>query len=127
MIYRTNTVKRHDMILAGADQLFVTENAVDQALTEVGELIAILTRFRTGGGFSGMLGVKAVDSIVKATGSLGDARRHITDAHTHLDEVKTHIGGRHVAVGTGQDKPLPNNDQPVHPGTTSLAPADQHA
>ncbi|MGN6210539.1 hypothetical protein [Asticcacaulis sp.] len=107
------------MIIAGAEQLFVTENAVDQALTEAGELIATLTRFRVGGGFSGMLGHKAVDSIVKATTSLGDARRHITDAHTHLDEVKTHMGGAAVAVGTGQDKPMPDHDVPVHPGAQS--------
>lgn len=108
-------MKRSDMIIAGAEQLFVTENAVDQALTEVGELIATLTRFRVGGGFSGMLGHKAVDSILKATTSLGDARRHMTDAHTHLDQVKTHIGGGAVAVGTGQDKPMPDQDVPVHP------------
>jgi len=109
-------MKKTDMIIAGAEQLFQTENAVDHALTEVGELISILTRFRTGGGFSGMLGVKAVDSIVKATSSLGDARRHITDAHTHLDEVKTRMGGRAMAVGTGQDKPpAGSGDVPVHP------------
>ena len=104
------------MIIAGAEQLFLTENAVDQALTEVGELISTLTRFRVGGGFSGMLGHKAVDSILKATTSLGDARRHMTDAHTHLDQVKTDIGGGAVAVGTGQDKPMPDKDVPVHPG-----------
>lgn len=111
-------MKRTEMIIAGAEQLFVTEDAVDRALTEVGELISILTRFRTGGRFSGMLGVKVVDSIVKATGSLGDARRHITDAHTHLDEVKTQIGGGAVAIGTGQDKPTPDKDVPVHPGAS---------
>lgn len=109
-------MKRSDMIIAVAEQLFDTENAVDQTLTELGELIVTVTRFRVGGGFSAMLGHKAVDSILKATTSLGDVRRHMTDAHNHLDEVKTHIGGGAVAVGTGQDKPLPDHDVPVHMG-----------
>jgi len=106
-------MKRSDIVMAGADQLFVTENAVDQALTEAGQLISTLTRLRVAAGVSAVVGDEAMQSVLEATASLGVARSAITRAHGQLDEVKVRLGCRTVAVGTGQDKPLPG-------GTTQM-------
>lgn len=103
-------MKKSEMVFMGAEQLLVTENAVDQALTEAGELLAVLTRLRVGNGVSGVVGQPAVTAILNAARHLGEARKEMIDAHAHLDVVKTQLGCRTLMVGTLPDKPLPGHD-----------------
>ena len=103
-------MKRAEIVMAGADQLFVTEDAVDKALGETGELIATLARLRVGGQMSGVYGQKAVNSIVDAASALRVARGHVIDAHAHLDEVKTQLGCKTVMAGTLIPKPPAGTD-----------------
>lgn len=103
-------MKKSHMVIAGAEQLVLTENAVDQALTETGELLAILTRMRVGNRVSGVVGQPAVTSILNAARYLGEARKEMIEAHGHLDAVKSQLGCRTLMVGTLPDKPLPGDD-----------------
>jgi len=105
-------MKRSDMVLAGADRLLATEDAVDKALTEAGELIATLTRLRVGGNLSAIYGQEAIDAIMGGATALSNARGYFVRAHGHLDRVKTQLGCRTVASGTLQPKPDgASNDQ----------------
>lgn len=112
-------MKRSDMVTAGADRLFATEDAVDKALSETGELLATLTRLRITGNISGTFGQKALDAIVSGAAALTTARSHFVSAHSHLDEVKTQLGCRTFMIGTLQPKP------PI--GTDGVAPEDAEA
>jgi len=103
-------MKRTEIVIAGADQLFATEDAVDKALGETGELIATLARLRITGQMSGVYGQKAVDSIVDAASALRVARGHVIEAHGHLDEVKSQLGCRTVMAGTLIPKPPAGSD-----------------
>lgn len=98
-------MKRSDMVNVGADRLFATEDAVDKALSETGELLATLTRLRVTGNISGTFGQKALNAIVAGATALNTAREHFVTAHGHLDEVKTQLGCRTTAIGTLQPKP----------------------
>jgi len=98
-------MKRTDMVLAGTDRLYATEEAVDRALTETGELIATLTRLRVSGNLSAVYGQDAIDAIMGGATALSTARGHFVKAHGHLDKVKTQLGCRTVASGTLQPKP----------------------
>jgi hypothetical protein len=103
---KSSPMKKSDIVIAGADQLFVTEDAVDQALTEAGRLISTLTGLRVNANVSAVVGQPAVEAILDATTHLGAARRSMVTAHAHLAEVKIQLGCRTTLVGTGQDKPL---------------------
>jgi hypothetical protein len=98
-------MKRTDMVMAGADRLFATEEAVDRALTETGELIATLTRLRVTGNLSAVYGQDAIDAIMGGAMALSSARGHFVRAHGHLDRVKTQLGCKTMASGTLQPKP----------------------
>lgn len=99
-------MKRSEMVLAGAERLFQTEEAVDRALTETGEMLAALLRMRMAGGLSAVVGQEAVEGIISSATALAQARREIITVHGHLNEVKTQMGCATVAIGTGNDKPI---------------------
>lgn len=98
-------MKRADMVVTGADRLFATEDAVDKALTETGELIATLTRMRVAGNLPAIYGQDAIEAIMSGAAALSTARGCFVQAHGHLDRVKTQLGCRTVASGTLQPKP----------------------
>lgn len=106
-------MKRSEMVSAGADRLIATEDAVDKALSETGELLATLTRLRVTGNISGTFGQNALDAIVNGAAALNTARSHFVSAHGHLDLVKTQLGCRTMMVGTLQ--PKPDSDDGVTP------------
>lgn len=106
-------MKRSEMVLAGAERLFQTEEAVDRALTETGEMLAALLRMRMAGGLSAVMGQEAVEGIISSANALAQARREIITVHGHLNEVKTQMGCATVAVGTGNSKPITGNAE-VH-------------
>ncbi len=112
-------MKRSDMVVAGADRLFATEDAVDKALTETGELIATLTRLRVSGNVSGVFGQDAMDAIMDGATALNLARGHFVRAHGRLDEVKTQLGCRTTMSGTLQPKPPAGTDS-VPTGDTGI-------
>ncbi len=109
-------MKRSEMVSAGADQLFATEDAVDKALSETGELLATLTRLRVTGNISGTFGQKVLNSVLEGANALNSARAHFVAAHGHLDEVKTQLGCRTLMIGTLQPKPPGGTEAAVREG-----------
>ncbi len=106
-------MKRTEMVDAGADRLFATEDAVDKALSETGELLATLMRLRVTGNVSGTFGQNAVDAIVNGAAALSTARNHFIQVHGHLDLIKTQLGCRTHMIGTLQPKPPIGTDSDV--------------
>lgn len=120
-IEMTIRMKRAEMVIAGADKLFATEDAVDKALTETSELIALLMRMRVGNNLSGTYGQEAVKEIVGAAKALEKARTRMIRAHGHLDHVKAQLGCRTVMIGTELNKPVKGS---AEPGATAKAVAE---
>ncbi len=118
-------MKRTEIVMAGADQLFATENAVDTALSETGDLIATLSRLRVTSNISGVFGQDAMGAIMDGAAALTTARGHFIRAHGHLDEVKAQLGCRTVMIGTLQ--PKPDNDTGVTSQDTGVVSPEREA
>ena len=97
-------MKRSQIVIAGAERLFATENAVDSALTETGDLIATLTRLRVTSNISGVFGQDAIGAVMDGAAALTAARGHFIRAHGHLvvDRLfavaELRLGEKHQAV-----------------------------
>ena len=93
------------MVLFGAEQLLLSENAIEQALADTAGLASSLSRMRVDSRLSAVIGQEALGAVAEAITALTSARGAMVRAHGHLDSVKTQIGCGAVAVGTGVEKP----------------------
>jgi hypothetical protein len=85
-----------------ATQLFTTEEAVDNTLVLMGELISAMPRARLQARVAATVGQAAVDHVLEAASALAGVRRSLVAAHGALNDAKDEIGLRRVTmVGTG--------------------------
>lgn len=101
-------MKRSEAALAGAQQLFRAENAVDGALREAGALVTLLPSLRMDAGLSAMHGPTVMHEVSDAIMALANARGALLKAHASLEAVRGQIGCRSVAIGD-MDKPQEGN------------------
>lgn len=87
-----------------AARLFTAEEAVDNTLAAMGELIAAMPRARLDARLSAGVGQQAVDHVMEAASNLADVRRSLIAAHGALSEAKDQIGLRRVTLVGGGDK-----------------------
>jgi hypothetical protein len=86
-----------------ANQLAVTENAIDGAMTETSALLTGLLEARRELGLSAVFGDEAAQKVTEALATLAAARKTVIEAHTELAELKLRAGIRtKLIVG---DKP----------------------
>ncbi len=97
-------MKRVEMVRVGAEQLFLAEQAVEQAFNQVTTLATSLTDMRLKSNLAIGVGRDAMKSITSSIHLLAAVREEMIDAHQHLDSVKTQIGCRTVMIGH-LDKP----------------------
>lgn len=90
-----------------ADQLFAAEAAIDNALSAVATLAAMLPNARIEANLSAVVGQGVFDRSCQTLMSLTEARRGIVETHRELTEVQHRIGLGAVALG-GTDKPDEN-------------------
>ena len=89
-----------------AGQLFSTEEAVDNSLALLGELIAAMPRARLEARLAAAVGQDALDLVLEAARGLAGARKSLIAAHGALASAAAEVGlGRVVMVGGG-DKSL---------------------
>lgn len=93
-----------------ANQLFTTEEAIDNTLALMGDLIAAMPRARLAAGLSAGVGQRAVDQVLEAASGMAHARRSLIAAHESLAEAKDQVGLRRVTLVGGGDKA--NSDVP---------------
>ncbi|ESQ79250.1 hypothetical protein [Asticcacaulis sp. YBE204] len=113
-------MKRSEIVLSGGEQLLLTEDALDTALGETGELISRLTRLRVSNQMSAVYGQNAMDAIIESASLLNGARGAMVRAHGCLDEVRGQLGCSTVAVGNNQDKPIQGRHR-IEPTTVSTS------
>lgn len=89
-----------------AAQLLATEDSVDRAIAEMGQLAAEMPRARADAKVSPLFGQEAMEAASSALQQMVEARRKLGEAHTALDEVKTGVGLRTRMLGGGYPKPL---------------------
>lgn len=87
-----------------ATHLFTTEEAVDNTLALMGDLIAALPRARLQARVGAGVGQEAVDHVLEAALALAAARRALVAAHGALNDAKDQIGLRRVTLVGGGDK-----------------------
>lgn len=123
-------MKRQDMVLHGAEQLFTAERSIKTAMCDTAALISSLSRMGNDG-VSVMLGQEAFEEAAATFLALTNARGAIVRTHTALDEVKTQLGCGAMAMGGTEAKPPRTDDttlaQPrhaaiVHTGTATDDP-----
>lgn len=103
-------MKRVEAARTGAQKLMQTEAAIDQALRQTAELVALLPSLRMDTGLSAVVGQEAVETVGEALSHILTARRTIVKAHGDLQAVREQIGCRAVAMGV-LDKPA-DGDKP---------------
>ncbi|WKL55992.1 hypothetical protein Q1W73_09785 [Asticcacaulis sp. ZE23SCel15] len=116
-------MKKSEVVLAGAEKMHQTENAIDLALSEAGELLSTLARLRATSGMSAMFGQDALMCIVDNTRNLALVRGGFLEAHKELKKIHTTWAKNVVLTGNDFDKP--ENDKKTGGGgagiTTGLA------
>ncbi|MFZ5668803.1 MAG: hypothetical protein ACOY4K_04870 [Pseudomonadota bacterium] len=87
-----------------ADQLFAAETAIDDALSAVATLAAMLPTARIEANLSAVVGQGVFDRSSQTIAALTEARRGIVETHRELSGVQVQVGLGRVAFG-GEDKP----------------------
>ncbi|CAN5489585.1 hypothetical protein BH10PSE4_BH10PSE4_20730 [soil metagenome] len=87
-----------------ATHLFSTEEAVDNTLALMGDLIAAMPRARLQARVAAGVGQVAVDHVMEAATALAGARRSLVAAHGALNDAKDQVGLRRVTLVGGGDK-----------------------
>lgn len=92
-------MKRSEMVLSGAEQLFASESALEVALAETAQLASTLTRMRHNSNMSMTVGQDAMNELSATISLLTEARGRLINTHLELDKVKTKMGCATVAAG----------------------------
>ena len=107
-------MQRTKMVHAGANQLIIAENALENALCEVAALGLQLGRMRMDSGLSAVVGQEAIEGVAALYSRLSKARRDAVQLHALLNQVKMQIGCGAVATGADGGKPGTNPTGQVH-------------
>ena len=107
-------MRKADMVRTSAEQLFIVEDAVETALSEVARLGAMLGEGRMKANLSAVVGQDAFDDLATLYKRLSKARKVAVQLHGSLDRIKTQIGARTVMVGDHDGKPTQPTGRTVH-------------
>lgn len=99
--------------------LFATEKAVDDAITQSTDFVSTIIQSRRDLGLSAVVAADAQSKMLEAIAALGEARAAVIAAHADLAKVQRQVGLgkvaiRDVAVGP-VDKPDEEDDVPMKP------------
>ncbi len=115
-------MKRRDMVAFGTEQLIISENSVEQALSDTAGLASSLSRMRVDSSLSILHGQDAMREVSNAIKALTKARGALCRAHEHLVTVRTNIVGRDEFTGGDEGKP-PKGNGGITADPVALAPA----
>jgi len=88
-----------------ARRLFAAEQALDEAICKMGDLIGYMPIARTTANLSAVVGHGAISEAAATLSALVDARAHLVATHNGLADVRDQIGLQEVALGSGDMKP----------------------
>ncbi len=85
--------------------LHAAEDAVDEAIVKLANLVALLPAARRQTNMSAIVGQSAFSNITKAISAAGEVRQMLTDAHHALSETQKQVGLGTRMFGAGVAKP----------------------
>lgn len=85
--------------------LHAAEDAVDEAIVKIANLVARLPAARRQTNMSAIVGQDAFSKITKAISAAGEVRQMLTDAHHALSETQKQVGLGTRMFGAGVAKP----------------------
>jgi glutamine phosphoribosylpyrophosphate amidotransferase len=86
-------------------RLFAAEQALDEAICKMGDLIGDMPTARTTANLSAVVGQDAISEAAATLSSMVGARAHLVATHNRLADVRDQIGLQEVALGSGDMKP----------------------
>jgi hypothetical protein len=84
-----------------ANELFSTEEAIDNAIAQTSKLVGELMIARREMGLSAVVGGEAITKATEAMTALATARAAVVTAHNELAETKLRVGIRTKLSGIG--------------------------
>lgn len=100
--------ERRDAAEHLAERLFAAEQAVDEAIRKMGDLIGFMPVARMNARLSAVVGQDAISEAAETLSAMVGARGHLVATHHRLADVRDQIGLQAMALGSGDMKP------PVH-------------
>lgn len=88
-----------------AERLFATEQAIDDAITKMADLIGYLPIARANARLSAVVGQDAISQAAESLNAMVEARRSLVATHNRLAETRDQIGLQALAMGSGDMKP----------------------
>ena len=96
---------RHAAVQAVAQQLFVTESAVDTAATEVGRLFAAMLEARRSANISTSVGQPLLEDATAAQAAIVEALQRVSTLHAAGLKLADSLGVPRMDFGDGAGKP----------------------
>ena len=90
-------------------RLFATEEALDEAICKIGDLIGYMPEARTTANLSAVVGQEAISEATETLNAMVAARGHLVATHNRLAEVRDQIGLQVMGLGSGDMKPPVQN------------------
>lgn len=97
--------QRRDAAENVAKRLFAAEQAIDDAIYKVSDLVGYMPIARTNAKLSAVVGQDAIVQAAETLSALVAARGHLVTTHNHLAETRDLIGLQAMAMGSGDMKP----------------------
>ena len=101
-------MKRADVAINLAEQLFEAEAAIEQAYRKIGALAQALPEARAQSGMASTVGQAAFQALMESMAGQVQSRGAMISVHEELARIKTLSPYRSVAIGgglKGEDKP----------------------
>ncbi|AMO72530.1 hypothetical protein AZE99_12325 [Sphingorhabdus sp. M41] len=97
--------QRRDAAENVANRLFAAEQAVDEAICKMADLVKYLPIARTNANLSAVVGQDAISEAAETLSAIVGARGHLVATHNHLAKTRDQIGLQAMAMGSTDMKP----------------------
>ena len=97
--------QREDAAKHLTKRLFAAEQAVDDAICKISDLVGYMPMARQVANLSAVVGQDAISEAAETLSAMTSARAHLVATHHRLADVRDQIGLREVALGSGDMKP----------------------
>jgi len=88
-----------------AKKLFAAEQAIDDAISKMADLIGYMPIARSNAHLSAVIGQDAISEAAETLNVMVDARRHLVATHNLLAETRDQVGLQAMAMGSTDMKP----------------------
>ena len=97
--------QRQDAAEHLAKRLFAAEEALDEAIRKMGDLIGYMPAARASANLSAVVGQDAIAEAAETLSAMVGAREHLVATHHRLAEVRDQIGLQAMGMGSTDMKP----------------------